>query len=974
MAGLGAAVLLTASLGALGQGLPSGNLTGRVSYEGQGLPGVTITATSPNLQGARTVTSSSNGDYSLVKLPPGEYAITYAISGFQNVSRTVNLGAAQTVTLDTTLSMTGIVASTEVVGRGEQISDNASQTTTYTSELLNKLPVARTLASAVNLTPGVTANGPNGAFTISGAQSFDNNILVNGVNIQDNVRGTPFNLFIEDAIQETSTSTSAISAEYGRFQGGVVNTITKSGGNVFSGSFRTTLNNDAWQARTAFNEDRIQSLSPVYEATLGGPIWKDRVWFFGAGRIPKVLSAASTTSAPASVPFTATNDEKRYEGKLTVTPFDNHTVTGSYIRIDQTQGNYGFASLPFYDLESVYDRELPQELMTGNYSGVLSNNFSVEAQYAKRKFTFKNAGSQFDDLIRGTVLHDQTQGGFYNSPIFCAVCPGADEKRDSEDILLKGTYFLSSKTLGSHTIAAGFDQFTGQHFSNNYQSGSSYFINATDAIFANGDIFPVVDSSTYLGFYPIPRLAQPSEARTYSGYVNDSWKLNNNFAFNLGVRWDKNRAKDANGAITADDTNLSPRLAATFDPTGNGTLRFNVSYAKYVGAIQDNQVGAAASFGAPAAYYYGYSGPSINTDPNGTLLTRAQVIQQIFAWYGITSPNQFPTQHADDLFGASVPGVNTQIRGGLRSPNTDEFTVGVASTLGSRVSFRLDGIYRNAHDFYSTRTDLSTGQITDELQNVYDIGIVENVNSPLQRKYYGLNVQFAVRPFESLSVGGNWTWSHAYGNFLGETAGSGPVQSNVLEYPEYKEQRWNNPSGDLLQDQRHKVRLYATYDLPVPRSVGTIGFSVLQQYDTGTPYGALGQVNAEAFVTNPGYATPPSGSSGAPAYYYTARDAFRTDNIARTDLALNFAHQFGPLEIFLQPQVLNVFNNQGLVAVNTTVLSSVNASDQYSSFNPFTETPVEGVNWAKGPLFGQARTGLDYQLPRTVRVSMGIRF
>jgi hypothetical protein len=109
------------------------------------------------------------------------------------------------------------------------------------------------MLSAVDLTPAVHATGPSGARTIGGAMSFESLYLLNGVEVQDNIRGTPFSLFIEDAIQETTTTTSGISAEYGRFLGGVINTVTKSGGNLMSGSFRTTFTALAdsrhWQAR-----------------------------------------------------------------------------------------------------------------------------------------------------------------------------------------------------------------------------------------------------------------------------------------------------------------------------------------------------------------------------------------------------------------------------------------------------------------------------------------------------------------------------------------------------------------------------------------------------------------------------------------------------------------------------------------------------------------------------------------------------
>jgi hypothetical protein len=186
--------------------------------------------------------------------------------------------------------------------------------------------------SAVAQSAGVAQiTGLGNAFTISGAPTFDNLFTVDGAVIIDNLRATPNNLFIEDAIQETTTTVSSVSAEFGRFTGGVVNTITKSGGNLFSGSFRTTLTNDAWWAVTPAGETRVQHLDPRYEATLGGFLWKDHAWFFGSGRWQDT-STASQTSAPAGVsplPFQLGQNEKRYQGKLTLSPFQGHTVTGT---------------------------------------------------------------------------------------------------------------------------------------------------------------------------------------------------------------------------------------------------------------------------------------------------------------------------------------------------------------------------------------------------------------------------------------------------------------------------------------------------------------------------------------------------------------------------------------------------------------------------------------------------------------------
>jgi hypothetical protein len=109
-------------------------------------------------------------------------------------------------------------------------------------------------------------------------------------------------------------------------------------------------------------------------------------------------------------------------------------------------------------------------------------------------------------------------------------------------------------------------------------------------------------------------------------------------------------------------------------------------------------------------------------------------------------------------------------------------------------------------------------------------------------------------------------------------------------------------------------------------------------------------------------------------YFFTKPGSFRTDDITRTDLAVTCSIRvFRNAELFMRPEVLNLFNEKGIVSVDSTVLTAQNSSG-LRRFNPFTDKPVRGVNYDFAPTFGKPTSGADYQLPRTFRVSMGVRF
>lgn len=975
---LSAVCALLLALPALSQGIPTGILSGRVTaQDGSALPGVLVTVTSPALQGTRTATTSENGEYNFPLLPPGEYQVTYELEGFLSPQHAVKISAAQTTRVDTEMAQATVSEEIVVTGTYETISTSATAATTYEKEFVEQLPVERNIRETVLLTPGASSSGPgtnarNGGISIAGAQSFENLFLVNGVVITENLRGQPFDLFIEDAIEETTTSVSSVSAEYGRFAGGVVNTITKSGGNELHGSFRANITNQSWESETPLTRQQSDEINERYEATLGGWIWKDKIWYFLAGRDFGTETTGQTSRTFVSFPVG--RDQQRYEGKLTLSPFSGHRLTGSYIKIDEEElGNF-FGTI--LDTRSVNNRSLPQELLALNYSGVVTENFFIEAQYSERQFTFENSGSKFTDRIFGTLLIDTVSGERWWAPTFCGVC--RPEERDNENLLAKASWFLSTESLGSHDLAFGYDTFDDIRAADNHQSGSDYRIFITSTIIRNGELFPQLISNnagTILQWNPILQSSLGTHFVTNSYFVNDRWRLNDNLSFNVGVRYDENDGEDASGKKVAKDSKISPRLSATWDPKANGNWVFTASYGEYVPAIASTQANGTAQGGNPATIQWFYRGPSINADPNGPLLTPEQALNTIFNWFD----SQGGTNNTSNIRLVNIPGATTIIRDSLDSPHTTEYVLGAAKRLGSIGVVRADYVHREGHDFYVNRTDLSTGSTVTPSGQRANVTFIENEDNILERVYDGLHSQFQIRPSDRWFFGGNYTWSHLRGNFDGETAANGPVASGVLQFPEYRDLSWNNPRGDLSIDQRHRARVWLVYNI-LTGGRNNLNVSLLQNYASGTPYGAVGAVDTRfnattnpTGVVNPGYAIPPA----TVTYFFTDRDEFRTDDITATDLSLNYGfvwNTFGKeVEIYLQPEVLNVFDEQGVGFVNLAVQDATNTTG-LQRFNPFTTEPVEGVHWRKGPNFGKPTNELHYQQPRTFRFSVGFRF
>ena len=691
----------------------TGTISGQVSdSQGLPLPGVTVTATSPNLQGVRETVTSENGDFILPLLPSGTYQLVFDLAGFQRHERSVALAPTQVLPLQIELGVAALSETIQVVGRTADVLTQTSQVATnFNQDLMSTLPTQRDYRAVMLMAPAVHPTGPSGNFSVAGSMSFENLYMVNGVSVNENLRGQAQDLVIEDALQETTVATAGVSAEFGRFGGGVVNMVTKSGGNEFSGTFRETLTNDDWRALVPkrandpfANDTKLDDVVPTHEYTAGGPVIKDRVWFFTAGRVQ--TNAISRQLVITNIPYIFTDKSQRFEGKVTYSLDSNHRVQGAFTKINRDETNGTFNTTTSMDMASLYDRSLPEDLFTLNYTGVITSNFFLEGRYSQRNLTFVGSGSIYTDLIQGTLLVDPA-GRRYNAPTFCGVC--TDEERDNQDIFIKGSYFLSTTGSGSHNLVVGYDSFNDVRLANNYQSGSNYRLVNAPAVLSGTDLIATfVSGTTQFQWNPIFVESTGTKFRTHSVFVNDNWTVTDRLTANLGLRWDRNDGVDSNGVLISNSNAFSPRLGVVWDPTGEQRWSVTGNVAKYVAGLLNSIADQTSPAGNSDQYNFVYTGPSINTDPNNRV-SNAIAIQQMFDWFFANGGETLPLTGAP-----SVRGVSPQVQGSLDSPHVWEYATGVSRQFGSRGAVRADFVYRDYGGFYVQRTDLSTGRAIDD--------------------------------------------------------------------------------------------------------------------------------------------------------------------------------------------------------------------------------------------------------------------
>ncbi|MDP2390456.1 MAG: carboxypeptidase regulatory-like domain-containing protein, partial [Acidobacteriota bacterium] len=304
------------------------------------LPGVTVTVTSQDRGFVRSTVTDANGRYLFPAVPIGQYRVIATLQGFNTAEASDNVvETSRNTDLPLTLTV-GALTDTVVVTGSTPIVDTttATATTTVRREEFDKLPVGRNYQSLIGAAPGVVGTGNVNAL---GALSSNNLFIIDSADTTDPTTGTFGTNLNFEAIQEVSVYTSAAGVEYSRAQGAIVNVVTKSGTNRFEGSAKYIFLNDEWDAQNTTKSEvtgaslervKFDQINPVYSFTGGGPLWKNRAWFFGTYELAQSTSPQRQTVGQIPEDFQQVREDKYSNIRGTVQLAEGHTAWVKYYR------------------------------------------------------------------------------------------------------------------------------------------------------------------------------------------------------------------------------------------------------------------------------------------------------------------------------------------------------------------------------------------------------------------------------------------------------------------------------------------------------------------------------------------------------------------------------------------------------------------------------------------------------------------
>ncbi len=631
----------------------TGSIQGTVKDEqGGALPGANVTLSGS--KGTRSSVSDASGNYRFPAVDPGTYAITAALSGFAGKrSENVEINVGQTYVLDFNLKVAGQTEEITVTGEAPVVDTSASSTNNQLSQdLLFNIPIRPTNAATqlLDYTPGVNWGTAFGA-----DNDTANGLLLDGVDTRDPEGGSAWTFFAFNLLDEVQIQGLGAPAEYGAFTGVVVNSITKSGGNNYSGLFDVYLRHKDLIEDSNNVTDEIATANPALAdpaitneefdltAQFGGPIIKDKLFFFVSA---ERYHLEQNPTGPRTI-----RDEvsPRLNAKINWNPGPNDSLTFMFQKDEYNViGRPGVSALLATD-ELTNREDAPEYVWGAQWRHLFGANTFVEAKFTGWWGYFDlnpevNAPGHFD---AGTGLFSDSQGWFYY----------ADRGRNQ----VNASISHYAEGWGRHDLKFGIEVERSK-VRNRYGYVNDLFYYDYEYYYPKGQY------TAYDYGYDVEGRNQRE-----SIYLQDSWKVTDRLTINPGVRFDWVRGYPGGASATGpsgdakvyDTKNLAPRVGFAYDIAGDRKTVVKGSYSQYYeGSFFLTYSAAVPGIEDLVLHFYDPAGEKCG--PLGNCFTEYSRIETL------------PYRVDPDI----------------KHPRTDEFTLGFERALSNDVRLAVTGIYR----------------------------------------------------------------------------------------------------------------------------------------------------------------------------------------------------------------------------------------------------------------------------------------
>jgi hypothetical protein len=962
----GVVVVLGVSVGApvLAQE-QSGSIEGAVrDAQGGILPGVTVEAQSPALVGAEAVVTDAAGAYRFPALPPGTYEISATLQGFQPYKVSgIRLELGQVLTVNPTLQVEGLAETVQVTAEAPLIDvKQTAVTASITRDVLTRVPVERNYTYAIAMARGAEDEPKSGGFQVDGASGSENRFVIDGLDTTDIRSGVDNKGLRMEFVEEVQVKTSGYNAEYRASTGGVVNAITRSGSNAWhgdvglyhednelSGDVRPELRLNPVDTTIAEQvtkpRDSDRTTEPTF--TLGGPVLRDRMWFF-AGYAPTFRHESRTVTFLENDQTQAFTDEERGHrvlGNVTTRLTDALRLKVSVMN-DEFRGGYGFPTIEPDGTSFDNPASFPDTVRSDDFDRTVSavidwaptNRLYVNVATGIYDYGSKDEGEFFDGI---RYRFSESNFGFpeipdnlkhvdgYNSSISNA----RNLKDDWRRIQASGdvTYYVTG--LGEHALKAGVQY---ERFGNDVDSGNVL----PDVLLSWDDSWQALDGRSVRGEYGYYIVREFRTVGDVTGdnlgfFVQDAWTVNDRLTLNLGVRTERelipSYRDDAPDLEFSFADKFAPRVGFAYDLTGSARSKLYGFWGVYYDLMKLHL--ARGAFGGDKWVDYmitldTFDWPSIQCDYPPTSIGSASCPGTFIEEIDYRYPSNGP--EAVEL---GVGGVDPD----LKPVRTQELTVGFDQELNATMSVGIRYVHKQLD-----RTIEDVGTLVPGVGEIYfitnpgkgseDFGLFPLGRDfpqmpPAKRQYDGLELALRKRLADNWQLNAVYTFSRLYGNYSGLASsdesddGMGRTDPNVERYFDGLYGLFDTSGsiepvyGVLATDRPHILNLQASYDFAWGTTVGAN-----QLIASGTP------------------TTREISQNGIPVWYRGRNSDGRTEALSRTDLSVQHAFQLGGgRRLSLGVQIFNLFDEENVTRVfQQPYQDRFNVSDEefFAGFDP----------------------------------------